>query len=42
MQEHIKDLNLCKCRLVEKEKKTYIDVVFIVPHSDVVEKSGFI
>ncbi len=24
------------------EKKTYIDVVFIVPHSDIVEKSGFI
>ena len=26
----------------EKKDKTYIDVVFIVPHSDIVEKSSFI
>lgn len=25
-----------------QEKRTYVNVVFTVPHSDIVEKSGFI
>lgn len=27
---------------MKKKKQTYIDVVFNVPHSDIVEKSGFV